>query len=333
MAGATQGERLQKVLAQAGFGSRREIEGWIREGRVSVNGQPAVLGTRVKPGDAVQVHGRTLRVFPSQEVRVLLYHKPAGEIVSRRDPEGRPSVFQHLPPARGGRWVPVGRLDYNTEGLLILTTSGELAHRLMHPRYGMAREYAVRVRGALTEEEKQRLLSGVRLEDGLARLEALEEIGGSGSNVWYRMILREGRNREVRRLVAAVGHEVSRLIRVRFGPIDLPPDLKRGRWRALAPEAVQTLLAAAGLPAPAAQNDAGKKKPGSPGALQPAVSPARRGRLRSNGRHAASRESGTPQGKSPAAHTRQGSKQARGEDRWSRTRSSPRRFSSRRRMP
>jgi 23S rRNA pseudouridine2605 synthase len=227
----------------------------------------------------------------------------------------------------------VGRLDYNTEGLLILTTSGELAHRLMHPRYGMAREYAVRVRGALTEEEKQRLLSGVRLEDGLARLEALEEIGGSGSNVWYRMILREGRNREVRRLVAAVGHEVSRLIRVRFGPIDLPPDLKRGRWRALAPEAVQTLLAAAGLPAPAVQSDAGKKRPGSPGALQPAVSPAGRERLRSNGRHAASRESRTPQGKSSAAHTRQGSKQARGEDQWSRTRSSPRRFSSRRRMP
>jgi 23S rRNA pseudouridine2605 synthase len=294
MAGAAQGERLQKVLARAGFGSRREIEEWIRQGRVSVNSRPAVLGARVKPGDTVRLDGRTLRVSPAQEVRALLYHKPAGQIVSRRDPEGRPSVFEHLPPVRRGRWVPVGRLDYNTEGLLILTTSGELAHRLMHPRYAMAREYAVRVRGAFTEEEKQRLLSGVRLEDGMARIEVLEEAGGSGSNVWYRMTLREGRNREVRRLVAAVGHEVSRLIRTRFGPVALPSDLKRGRWRELAPEAVEALLRAVGLPAPSPRADAGKKKPASPRASQPAASPGRRERFRPDGRRTAGRGSRPP---------------------------------------
>ena len=251
MAGATTGERLQKVLAQAGFGSRREIEDWIRQGWVTVNGHPAVLGTRVKPGDKVRVGGRTLRVQHAREVRVLLYHKPAGRIVSRHDPEGRPSVFDHLPPLHGARWVPVGRLDYNTEGLLVFTTSGELANRLMHPRYAVEREYAVRVRGALSEEAKRRLLAGVRLEDGVARVESLEDAGGSGTNVWYRITLREGRYREVRRLIAAVGHDVSRLIRIRFGPLVLPPKLGRGRCLELTPDEVKALLEEVGLEVPA----------------------------------------------------------------------------------
>ncbi len=294
MEGAAQGERLQKALARAGFGSRREIEAWIRQGRVSVNGRPAMLGTRVQPGDAVRLDGRPLRVSLAPDVRVLLYHKPAGEIVSRRDPQGRPSVFEPLPRVRGGRWVPVGRLDYNTEGLLILTTSGELAHRLMHPRYGVAREYAVRVRGTLSEEEKARLLSGVRLEDGVARLESLEEAGGSGSNVWYRVTLREGRNREVRRLVAAVGHEVSRLIRIRFGPIALPPDLKRGRWRELAPGEVQALLQAVGLPALSPLAEPGSRRLAHRPAAPPAAPRGRQSGIRPDNRRAAARGNRPP---------------------------------------
>jgi 23S rRNA pseudouridine2605 synthase len=233
------GERLQKVLAQAGFGSRREMEEWIAAGRVSVNGEPATLGMRVVAGDLVKTERRTIRVGErDRAARILLYHKPEGEIVSHDDPQGRPSVFDKLPPMRRGKWLAIGRLDYNTSGLLIFTTSGELANRLMHPRYEVEREYAVRVIGKLTEEKIRQLTRGVRLEDGMARFEVVEERGGRGLNNWYRVVLREGRNRIVRRMFDAVGYKVSRLMRVRYGIVSLPFGLRRGGWRE--PDAQQT---------------------------------------------------------------------------------------------
>ncbi|HSO06693.1 MAG TPA: pseudouridine synthase [Pelomicrobium sp.] len=247
------GERLQKALAQAGYGSRREIEGYIRAGRVRVNGEPAQLGTKVRPGDRIHILGKTFRLPEAAgRARVLIYHKPAGEIVSRRDPQGRPTVFDRLPPVAGGRWVPVGRLDFNTEGLLVFTTAGELANRLMHPRFEVEREYAVRVRGELGEATAARLLRGVTLADGRAKLESLEDAGGRGTNHWYRVVLREGRNREVRRLFEAVDTEVSRLIRVRFGSLALPRGLRRGQWRELAAAEVNALYESLGLSAPKA---------------------------------------------------------------------------------
>lgn len=225
-----QGEKLQKVLAQAGFGSRRAMEEWISNGRVSVNGEPATLGMRVLPGDLVKTERRTIRVGEREHVaRVLLYHKPEGEIVSRDDPEKRTSVFDKLPKLRGQKWIAIGRLDYNTSGLLIFTTSGELANRLMHPRFEVEREYAVRVQGKMTEDQINRVLKeGVELEDGPVTFEKLEDQGGEGFNHWYRVMLKEGRNRIVRRTFDALGLPVSRLIRVRFGLINLPPRLKRG---------------------------------------------------------------------------------------------------------
>lgn len=238
-----QSEKLHKVLADAGIGSRREMEELIIAGRVSVNGQPAHIGQRVLPTDQVRVNGKPIpRKPPGRPPRVLLYHKPAGEIVSQDDPEGRPTVFEKLPKVSGGRWVAVGRLDINSEGLLIFTTSGELANRLMHPRYEVEREYAVRVHGQVTEEQKQRLLEGVELEDGPAKFLRMEEGGGQGTNRWYRVVIAEGRNREVRRLFAAVGLEVSRLIRIRYGSVQLPRSLSRGRYLELAPEWVQAWL-------------------------------------------------------------------------------------------
>lgn len=239
--------KLQKVLAQAGIGSRREMEELIRSGRVTVNGKPARIGARVGPNDVIQVEGRLVRgAEQSRPPRVLLYHKPEGEIVSRDDPAGRASVFDRLPPVRGAKWLAVGRLDYNTGGLLLLTTAGELANRMMHPRYGLEREYAVRVRGRLTGEQLARLRSGIELEDGLARCDAVEEGGGEGANRWYRVVVREGRNRIVRRLFEALGLTVSRLMRVRFGPVTLPPRLKRGQYIELAPREVQHLLSSLG---------------------------------------------------------------------------------------
>lgn len=225
-----QGEKLQKVLAQAGFGSRRTMEEWIAAGRVSVNGEPATLGMRVQAGDLVKTERRTIRVGEREQVaRVLLYHKPEGEIVSRDDPEKRTSVFDKLPKLRGQKWIAIGRLDFNTSGLLIFTTSGELANRLMHPRFEVEREYAVRVQGTMTDEQiNQVLKEGVELDDGRATFEKLEDHGGEGFNHWYRVILKEGRNRIVRRSFDALGLPVSRLIRVRFGIINLPPRLKRG---------------------------------------------------------------------------------------------------------
>ncbi len=240
--------KLQKVLAQAGLGSRRKMEELVRAGRVTVNGAPAGIGARVGPRDVIKVEGRLVRREARGEAtRVLLYHKPEGEIVSRDDPGGRVSVFERLPPVKGAKWLAVGRLDYNTGGLLVLTTSGELANRMMHPRYGLEREYAVRLRGRLGEPQIAQLRDGVRLEDGIARCESLEDRGGEGANHWYHVVIREGRNRVLRRMFEALGLTVSRLLRVRFGSVHLPPQLKRGQFVELPPREVRQLLASLGL--------------------------------------------------------------------------------------
>lgn len=222
-------QKLQKILAQAGLGSRRTMEEWISDGRVTVNGKAATLGMRVGSGDQIKVGNRTIRARPEAGLpRVLIYHKPEGEITSRNDPRGRPSVFDHLPKISGARWITVGRLDFNSCGLLLFTTSGELANRLMHPRFEMEREYAVRILGNLREDQVQQLLNGIELEDGVARCVSVESRGGEGSNQWYHVVLREGRNREIRRLFEHLGFTVSRLMRVRYGPVELPARVKRG---------------------------------------------------------------------------------------------------------
>ncbi|ROR32264.1 23S rRNA pseudouridine(2605) synthase RluB [Inmirania thermothiophila] len=247
------GERLQKVLARAGLGSRREIDRLIAEGRVTVDGVPAVPGTRVRGRERIVVDGRPVprsRLRAAPPPRVLAYHKPAGQVVARRDPEGRDTVFRHLPRLREGRWIAVGRLDVATSGLLLVTTHGELAHRLMHPSRRIEREYAVRVFGEVDGLVLERLQRGVRLEDGPARFERIEYAGGGGANQWYHVTLREGRNREVRRLWASQGVQVSRLIRVRYGPVVLPPGLPAGRWRELTPGEVAHLCELVGLPRP-----------------------------------------------------------------------------------
>ena len=244
--------KLQKVLAQAGLGSRRDMEQWIIAGRVTVNGTTATIGARVGAHDEVKVDGRILQAAaPSQLPQVLLYHKPEGEIVSSDDPAGRPSVFDKLPRLRGAKWVAVGRLDFNSCGLLVFTTSGEIANRMMHPSYELEREYAVRVLGQLTEEQIARLRSGIRLNDGMARCESVASEGGEGANRWYRIVLKEGRNRIVRRMFEALALQVSRLMRVRFGPVGLPMRLRRGQFQELAPEEIRQLLTALGLPVPA----------------------------------------------------------------------------------
>ncbi len=239
----TDTQKLQKMLAQAGLGSRRDMEGWIEEGRVTVNGKVATIGTRVGPDDQVKVGRRIIRMpAPEQLPRVLLYHKPEGEIVSRDDPEGRASVFTALPRLRGAKWLAVGRLDYNTCGLLIFTTSGDIANRIMHPRFEVEREYAVRIMGQLTAEQIIRLKEGIKLDDGVARCESIKDEGGEGANHWYRMVLKEGRNRIVRRMFEALGMTVSRLMRVRFGIVGLPARLKRGQCLELTPQETQRVL-------------------------------------------------------------------------------------------
>lgn len=242
-------ERLQKLLARGGLGSRREIDAWIKSGRIRVNGVLAQPGDKASASDQITIDGRRVasRRFYSSSPQVILYHKPVGEICSRRDPEGRPTVFHSLPRPSQGRWISVGRLDVNTSGLLLLTTEGELAHRLMHPSSQMEREYAVRVLGTVAEAVLKDLQKGVKLEDGLARFERILDAGGEGANHWYHVILREGRKREVRRLWESQGVRVSRLIRIRFGPIAMPRGLRTGHWRLLEPSACKVLLETVGI--------------------------------------------------------------------------------------
>lgn len=253
-------QRLQKVLAGAGHGSRRQIEAWIRAGRLTVDGHVATLGERVGPQADVRLDGQPLPLGAAVARELLLYHKPLSEVTTRQDPQSRPTVFERLPPPAAGRWIVIGRLDVNTTGLLLFTTDGELAHRWMHPSAQLEREYLVRVRGTPTPAVLEQLQRGVLLEDGPARFDRIESTRGAGlgagagvgggaagaagagpepdagpSHSWYRVILHEGRNREVRRLWAAVGLEVSRLTRLRYGPVTLPPDLRPGQWRRLPP--------------------------------------------------------------------------------------------------
>ncbi len=242
-------ERIQKLLARSGLGSRREIEGWIRDGVVRSNGEVATLGAQIKAGDRLVVRGYHYLVAEGDgRQRVLIYHKPEGEITTRKDPEGRTSVFDRLPRLTKGRWIAVGRLDINTSGLLLFTTDGELANKMMHPSGEIEREYAVRIFGQASNEQLQTLRDGVELEDGQAHFDDIIDIGGQGRNHWYHVILREGRNREVRRLWASQELTVSRLARVRYGPVVLPRWLKPGKWHHLNPDQLRKL-----------QNDLGHK--------------------------------------------------------------------------
>lgn len=226
-------DKLQKVLANAGLGSRRQMEAWIDAGRVKVNGAIAHLGQRVEPDDKIKVDGRLLTSLQRRatRTRVLIYNKPEGEICTRDDPEGRTTVFDRLPKLKGERWIAVGRLDINSSGLLLFTTDGELANRLMHPSSEIIRTYAVRVLGEMTPAIKQKLLKGVKLEDGIAKFDSLESAGGKGANQWYHVTLCEGRNREVRRLFESQALKVNRLIRIQFAGIDLPRDLRQGHYQ------------------------------------------------------------------------------------------------------
>lgn len=244
--------RLQKALAASGAGSRREMEEWIQNGWVTVNGKVAQLGDKVQPEDQVLVKGSVIKLkWPDRLPRIILYYKQEGEIVSRDDPQGRVSIFDRLPQAASSRWVAIGRLDINTSGLLILTTSGELANRFAHPSFEVEREYAVRVLGELGMDEMRLLTSeGVMLEDGLARVERIHSQGGEGVNKWYNVVLKEGRNREVRRIFEHFGLTVSRLVRTGFGPIGLPNRLKRGQFYELNAAEVASVMKWADLPLP-----------------------------------------------------------------------------------
>lgn len=241
-------ERLQKVLAQAGLGSRRAIEGWISAGRLHIDGVLAELGAQVTGTETITLDGQILTLAKAEAPRVIAYHKPVGELCTRNDPEGRPTVFDQLPRLKQGRWIGVGRLDINTSGLLLFTTDGELANRLMHPSQQLEREYAVRVFGEVDGRILNRLLEGVQLEDGMARFLGLRDAGGSGANHWYHVILSEGRNREVRRLWESQGVQVSRLIRVRYGPIELGRNPVPGAWRELVRDEHASLRATVDLP-------------------------------------------------------------------------------------
>ena len=259
------GARLHKALADLGLGSRREIEGWIEAGRVTVNGRAAVLGQRIARGDRVAVDGKPVRLPDAQPaaIRVIAYNKPEGEICSRRDPEGRPTVFAALPRLRDGRWIIVGRLDLNTTGLLLATDSGELANRLMHPGSSIEREYLVRVLGEVDAALLARLRAGVLLDDGMAAFDGIRELEGEGSNRWFTVVLREGRNREVRRLWESQGCKVSRLKRVRFGTVALGPRERRGTCRELDEAEVRALCASVGLIPPAPARAGTVERPGA----------------------------------------------------------------------
>lgn len=255
-------ERIQKVLARAGYGSRRQLEVLIKDGKVTVNGAVAKLGDQVEEGDTIRLDGKSLspKRLWQQPQQVLLYHKPVGEVCTRKDPEGRRTIFQSLPSPEEGRWVSVGRLDINTSGLIILTTDGELANRLMHPSNQMDREYAVRVLGAVTPEIMQNLRDGVELEDGKAKFADIQESGGEGANSWFHVVIQEGRNREVRRLWESQGVTVSRLMRVRYGPIIIPKQLKPGRWQMLGTKDLDILYAEVDLKPPFEENSGRSQK-------------------------------------------------------------------------
>ena len=242
------GQRLQKVLANLGLGSRRKMERWIKEGRVTVDGSVATLGDRIHAGQAVRLDGKPLEVDATEQVRVLLYHKPVREVCSRDDPEGRKTVFERLPKLKTGRWISVGRLDFNTSGVLLFTTDGALANALMHPSNAIEREYLVRVMGRVDEPMVERLKEGVELDDGPARFSDIQEGGGDGINRFFYVVLMEGRNREVRRLWESQGNTVSRLKRVRYGEVFLPSKLKKGHWLELPQRDVDVIYQMAGLP-------------------------------------------------------------------------------------
>lgn len=235
-------EKLQKVLARAGIGSRRKIETWIAAGNVSVNSRVASLGTRVRGDETIHVDGKLVSIqAQTTKTKIVLYYKPEGEICSRADPGGRITVFDRLPRLKQGRWIMIGRLDINTSGLLLFSNNGELAHRLMHPSYGIEREYAVRVKGNVDQAILRRLSKGVQLEDGIARFNKIKAVGGAGANHWYQVIIKEGRNREVRRLWESQNLIVSRLIRTRFANISLPCDLRRGQLTYINSETIKIL--------------------------------------------------------------------------------------------
>jgi 23S rRNA pseudouridine2605 synthase len=256
-------ERIQKMLSRAGYGSRREIERWVEEGIILVNGVKATPGQPIEETDQVSLRGQRLRI--SQRLmakpQVLIYHKKTGEICTRNDPEGRPTVFQNLPKPDSGRWIQVGRLDINTEGLLLFTTDGELANRLMHPSYKIEREYAVRVMGNVTEDMLTALKEGVMLEDGPAKFEKIIYAGGEGINQWYHVILHEGRNREVRRLWESVGCKVSRLTRVRYGTVSMPRYLRNGYSETLEPKFMRAIYKSVSLEFEEPTPPRGGKKP------------------------------------------------------------------------
>lgn len=254
-------ERIQKLLASAGIASRREAERMIEQGRVSVNGKVIKLGDKAELTDTLRVDGKVIRLNrrPDAKHRVLVYHKPEGQICTRSDPEGRPTIYENLPRLRSGRWIAVGRLDINTSGLILLTTDGELANRLMHPSHEVEREYAVRVLGEVTEATLRKLRKGVELDDGMAKFNSIRDAGGQGANHWYHVTLNEGRNREVRRLWESQEIRVSRLSRVRYGPIMLRRGLKPGGWDELERADINTLRKSAGMPPVEAAN--ADKKP------------------------------------------------------------------------
>lgn len=256
---AVQSEKLQKVLARAGLGSRREMETAIEGGRATINGKPAKLGDRVEAKDKIMFDGKEVAAFTTYR-RVLVYNKPEGEVCTRQDPEGRPTVFDRLPPPGEGRWISIGRLDINTSGLLLVTTDGELANRLMHPSSQVEREYAVRILGDVNPDMVKAMHEGVMLEDGMAKFTDIQEFGGSGANTWYHVVIMEGRNREVRRLWESQGVKVSRLKRVRYGNVFMDSDLRMGQWKELDQKVVDTLADSVGLPPIKLPTLAGKVK-------------------------------------------------------------------------